>query len=172
MLAAFKLLPIATKIGIIVGFLIALAGLIGGAFYGGYAKGSAQSKIEISGYEKKVAQLNAENKTKQIQINTVVETKYVDRVKTITKTAEATHDTIIKYVPQQYNLSLGWIYSYNQSLKGLDINPKQASVSTASGVSDRDTLDIIARNNAKSLINSERLTSLQEWIREQQKLNP
>jgi hypothetical protein len=169
MWAAFKLLPGVVKIGIILGFLVALAGIIGGAYYGGYTKGSARADQEISEFQAK-AKANQQVLTETVNtINERVLTKYLTDTQYVDRVVYKNVEVVKEVVPEQYQLSYGWVYSYNQSTANLPIDPAQASNANPSPVTDRRALTTLLGNNAKFQQNSDQIVALQTYIVELRK---
>lgn len=170
MWAAFKLLPIGTKIGIAIAILGLLAAAIGGTYYVAYNKGLNVSKLEIAEYKKESEKLRADLSKADGKTTVKVVTEYKDRVHYIDRVVTQTKTVIRDSVPQQFKFSKGWVYAYNQSVRGLPLDPTLASDATPASVSDVEALaDTIAPNNGICLANKEQLISLQKWIREVEK---
>jgi hypothetical protein len=165
MWTAFKLLPISVKIGWLVGLLVAFSALFGSVAYTFYQKGLNVSKVEISQYETK----NQELENKLVVANGKVITKVVDRVvpevKYIEKVRTVNHETIKERVVHQFNLSCGWVYSYNQSVQGLEIDPVKAANATECPVAETFALDIINDNNGIALTNAKYMEALQAILK-------
>jgi hypothetical protein len=164
MWAAFRLLPLGMKAVFIGGFLALLLAVGGGLYWAGYTKGNNNSKVAIAQYE-------AKKSDKQNKITTVVGkadvvqvVKYKDRVQIVEHTTTVNHDVIKYRVPEQFHFSNGWVYAYNQSLQGLEIDPMKASDASASWVSDRTGLDYINTNNGIQAGNAVQLDALIDTI--------
>lgn len=167
MWASFKLLTWQAKAGIIGVILAILLAIIGSTAYVSYNKGLNVSKVEISQYETKVQTLNAKLATAQGRVDTKVVTEYVDRKAYIDRVVYKTRTVVQSSVPEQFTFSKGWVYAYNQSVRGLELDPVLASDKTASSISDMRALaDTIAPNNGICLANKQKADSLQQWIRE------
>lgn len=163
MWALFNSFSIGTKI--VVG--IAIIALLASISAISYNKGLNVSKLEIAEYQTKIQQLNAKKQEKQIVVNEKVIVEYKDRIKYIDKVVYTNRDVVKNVVVEQFNLSKGWIYSYNQSVKGLQIDPEKAKDSTPSTTSEMLALaDTILPNNGICLANQAKLEKLQEWIKE------
>lgn len=167
MWAAFKALTWQVKLGISIGLLAILAALIGSTAYVSYQKGLNVSKVEIQAYQTKVKDLNTKLATAQGKVDVKVVTEYKDRVAYVNRVVYKTRDVIRDSVPEQFTLSRGWIYAYNQSVRGLELDPALASDKTPSTVSEMRALaDTIAPNNGICLANKAQLDSLQQWVTE------
>lgn len=166
MWTAFKALSIGSKLFI----LAAILALFGATWYVGYSKGANISEVKIAQYEGKINKLNADLKTAQGKTDVKVVTKYLDREKVITNTVYKTRTIVEQSVPEQFTLSKGWVYAYNQSVLGLDVDAELAADPTPSTVSEMRALaDTIIPNNGKALTTAERLKALQEWVAETEK---
>lgn len=148
--------------------LVALVIAVGAAHHIGYTKGSARSDLEISRYEKQVSDLNIELKNSQGKVTERIVTEYVPRVVERTRVVTRNVEVIKEVVPEQWVLSKGWIYAYNQTILGEPIDPALAANEEPSGVYDSTALDVIGQNNGIANANHDQLVTLQEWVRQQQ----
>jgi len=163
----FKALSWGGRLGVIGGFLLMLAVVVGSAYTVGYNKGENVSRVAISQYEGKIQKLNADLAKAQGKVDVRVVTQYKDRVEYIDHVVYKNRDVIHTVVPEQFTLSKGWIYAYNQSVRGAVVDPKLASDAAPSTVSEMRALaDTIAPNNGICLATGEQLKSLQQWINE------
>lgn len=164
---AFKALSIGAKLGIAFGIVALFAAIIGSTAYVSYNKGLNVSKVEIAKYEGKIQKLNSELKTAQGKVDVRVVTEYKDRVSYVDRVVYQTRDVIRDNVPEQFTLSKGWVYAYNQSIAGLPVDPVLAADKTPSSISEMRALaDTIAPNNGVYLANKAQLDSLQKWIKD------
>lgn len=168
---AFKALSLQTKVFVIGAIIVALLAITGAAYYAGNTNGVNQSKLAISEYQRQVAELRVNLQDRQAIITGKTITEYVDRTKFVDRVVVETKEVVREVVPEQYNLSNGWIYSYNASVNGITPDRKLASDANPSPFTDRNALNVIASNNGLCLLNEVQLTGLQNWIREQEKLN-
>ena len=146
MFEPLKLLTLKTKailIGII--FAIMLTAVVSTGFIY-YNKGVNQAKVELQKFEKKKARVETKLVTKAAEVDTKVVIKYIKKVEQVDKVVEKNIE-VIKLVPYRFNLSKGWLYTYNQSVLGLEVDPVLASDSTESLVADNEALKIITENN-------------------------
>lgn len=104
------------------------------------------------------------------QITERVVTNYVTRRETIREVVYRNRDVIRNVVPEQNQLSQGWVYAHNQTVRILPIDYNLASNPAPSSVSDRDALDIVAQNYRIANENREQLINLQNWVRQQQEI--
>ncbi len=155
------------KYKIIAGVAVAAAlAFAGGALYQiGLNKGKTESKIAILEYEKKSADLQKRLDEAAGKVTTKIVTEYVDRVVTRERIVYRNNDIIVEVVPETFNLTKGWIYAYNQTLLGKEIDPKIALNPEESKVTDRQGLTVIANNNAICVANADQLSALQAWIK-------
>ena len=167
MFAALKLIPFGAKIGILIAILAAL----GGMYYVAYNKGLNVAAVEIAQYEGKVNKLQAEvnEKVGKVKVETV--TRYLKGETVAGETVYRTRTVVEQSVPEQFTFSNGWIYTYNQSVKGEETNSTLASDATSSGVSDKQALVTIVANNAISHRNERRLDTLTGYLVQMEKIN-
>ena len=159
---AFKALPAAVKIGLLVAILAALS-----AFgFIMYREGLNTAAVEIAKYEGKVSALNTALVQANARTTERIVPQYIDRVNTVRETVYKNTDTIKAAVPVQGNMSMGWVYAYNQSVLGKPIAFDLAKVATSSRFTDNETLQRIAANNGKCLANAEQLNALSAWVQE------
>ena len=165
MFAAFKLIGWQVKLGI----LVALLAIMGAIYYVGYTKGENVSRVEIAKYEGKVEKLNADLAKAQGKVYVQIVTQYKDRLQYVDRVITKTRTVVEQSVPEQFKFSKGWVYSFNQSILGLDVDPKLASNEEASSVSDMRALSrTIIPNNGVCLSNAEQLKALQQWTLDSQ----
>jgi hypothetical protein len=162
-----KALPLASKLTLAGAILAALLLTIGSTYYVAYNKGLNVSALAIERYQTSSAKLMAAITKSQGIVRERRLVSYVDRVKVIDNTIVQTRTIVRDSVPQQFKFSRGWIYSYNQSVKNLPVDPVLASDATPATVSDVDALaDTIVPNNGRCLVNKARLDELQAFVRE------
>ena len=167
MWAAFKGLSIGGKLFI----LAAILALFGATYYVGYSRGTNISKVEIAEYEGKVATLDAKVRDAQGKVNVETVTRYLQGETVAGQTVYRTRTIVEKTVPEQFTFSNGWIYTYNQSVQGLETDENFASDPTPSGVTDKQALKTIVDNNASSLKNARQLDTLTGYLVEMEKVN-
>lgn len=113
----------------------------------------------------------AKLKEKQVVVTTKVEVKYIDRIKTIREKGDAIEVVREVFVPADSgNLGGGFRLFYDATLTGTI--PESASITDAPAVPVADLADTIAVNHERCLIAYATAEGLQEWVREQQKINP
>jgi len=99
-------------------------------------------------------------------VKEVIVTKYVDRVKVIKEKEYVYNKQAINNVPNQFELSNGWVYLHDSSARGDPADPARSSDATPSGVADNQALAIIVSNNSAALQNAEQLRAVLEIVRE------
>lgn len=100
-----------------------------------------------------------------------VETKYVDRVKTIREKGDTIVQKVPVYVPAGLpDLPGGWRLLHDHAAAGTIPGPSE----TADGapVAPETAAATVAANYTTCLATAEQLRGLQEWVNEQKRLNP
>lgn len=162
----FKSLSWAARIGIIGGLLLWFVTIVGVSYHLGYTKGENLSKVEVERYQSKLSQTQTKVEVANKEVEYLTVTKYLDHVKYRDRIVYKTKEVIREVVPEQYNLSNGWVYAYNQSVLGLELDSNKASDSTASSTTDRAALEVVTSNNGVCQLNNEKLIALQQWFRD------
>ena len=153
----------------IIGALAAIAALLGACIYiyqQGKNHGIDIANANIARYEQQVSDLNAELAKKEILVRERVITEYHTKEIVRTQVEYKNRDIIKTIVPEQFNLSKGWIYAHNQSALGLNIDQILAADPHPSGISDRTALLTVTENYNLSNGTADRLEALQKYIRE------
>lgn len=166
MWSAFKLVPFKIKLLIGVLFLAFIGAVAFGSMQVGLTKGRAESKVAIAQYETKLSDLRAKISEKQTVTDTKIVTKYITDVKEVEKIIYRNRDVIKTVVPEKYYLTKGWLYAYNQSVRGLPIDAVLAANDEDSGIIDSVGLETINDNNGKCIAREAQITGLQDWINE------
>lgn len=162
MWAAFKALSWGGKALV----LAAILAILASCYYVGLDRGKNISKVEIQRYQTEKQKLIAERNAAQAKIDIRYVTEYKDRVQYVDRVVTKTRTVVEQSVPEQFTLSRGWIYAYNQSILGLDVDPAKASDATPSTTSEMRALaDTIVPNNGIYLSTKAQLEALQAWIR-------
>lgn len=162
MWAAFKVIPWAIKIGI----LVSLLGMLTGFGWVCYDRGLNVSKVEIAHYETKLATLQGKLDTANARTTTKYVTLYKDRIVTLHDTVTTNTKTIQAAIPDTFEFSKAWIYAYNQSIGGLAIDFDLAKQPGSSKISATSGLIHITRNNEICLANATQLNSLIAYTQE------
>jgi hypothetical protein len=110
-------------------------------------------------------------KEKQVVVTTRVETKYIDRIKTIREKGDVIVQKVPVYIPADTpDFPGGFRVLLDGAATG--IVPDAGSELDAAPVPAQTLAASVADNYGTCLANAEQLTGLQEWVREQQALNP
>jgi hypothetical protein len=156
----FKILGALAAVGVLISVGIAIDRIA-------YNKGLNVSALEIAKYQTAILSLDGKLKEAQSKVNTRIEYKYLTDTVERTRIQYVNRDVIIDRVPEQYALSVGWVYAHNQAALGLEINPMLASDAAPSIITDRIAIEKISSNYiAVCQANEEKLTALQTWVRE------
>ena len=158
---------------IMAGAAVAVLAVAFGATYNiAYNKGLNVSQVQIAEYEGKVQKLNADLKTAQSNVTTRIQTEYIDRVVERERIVYRNREVIVTQVPEQYILSQGWVDAHDATVRNEELEPEIAANAFPSGYTDREVLQVIARNYGQvCLANADQLTALQRWVTEQGKVN-
>lgn len=127
------------------------------------------------GWQKKVLEQQAEIaqlKQKSAEVSTKVVTKYIDKITVV----KEKNNEIAKYINQDADakcqLPNSFSVLHDAAAKNELPDSTRATDASASGVKLSEATTTIVGNYGICNQNSEQLKALQEWIREQQKLNP
>ena len=113
----------------------------------------------------------AKLKEKQVVVTTKVETVYVDRVTTIREKGDAIEVVREVFVPADSgNIGGGFRLFHDAAVTG--VIPESASILDAAPVPVADLADTIATNYERCHVAYATVEGLQDWILEQQKVNP
>ena len=154
----FSIIPLPYKIAAIVFIIIS-------AFGFGYVKGNARAEAEIATFAAEQNAKVAELERKNAEISNTVVTKYVDKVRVVKQREVVYVNTAKDLVPGQFDLSNGWLFLHDSSVKGFDADSTRASDATTSGIKDNQALGVVIENYSTCHQNAEQLTQLQDWIR-------
>ncbi len=146
--------------------IIAVVFIVGGAFAAGYQKGTAQGEVMIQQAANEAEQLKIELEKEQANIKERVVTEYVDKIKVVTQKETIYRDAAEKSVPGKFNLTNGWVYLHDTSIKGEELNPEMTTDDTDSVIKDNQALGTVLANYSICLQNAQQLVSLQSWILE------
>ena len=113
----------------------------------------------------------AKLKEKQVVVTTKVETVYVDRVRTIREKGDAIEVVREVFVPADSG-SLGGGFRLFHDAAVTGVIPESASITDAAAVPIADVADTLASNYERCHVAYATVEGLQDWIREQQRLNP
>ena len=146
--------------------IIAVVFIVGGAFAAGYQKGTAQGEVMIQQAANEAEQLKIELEKEQQNIKERVVTEYVDKIKVVTQKETIYREAAEKSVPGKFNLTNGWVYLHDTSVKGEELNPEMTTDDTDSVIKDNQALGTVLANYSICLQNAQQLVSLQSWILE------
>jgi hypothetical protein len=161
----FNLIPLPYRI---LGALLIVASLIGGSVYYGYHKAELKYIAKIAKMEADSDVLQAKLDASLSEVKVEVLTKYFDRVKVVKEKEYVYIEQAASVVPNQFQLSSGWVYLHDTVATGSDADPTRSADGTPSGIEDNQALGIITENYGICKQNAEQLESLQEWVREAQ----
>lgn len=153
----FGLIPLPYK-------LLAGVALIIGVFFYGYTKGSANAQAEINAFEAETNDVIADLERKNQEISNTVVTQYVDRVQVVREKEYVYRDIVETIVPNQHDMSNGWVYTHDAAASSNDADPARASDAASSGIADTQALVGIIRNYSVCQQNAEQLIQLQQWV--------
>ena len=143
--------------------------VVGAYFYGGYGVQSA--------WQARVAELEAKVKIaeeKSQQINTVIETKIVTKVKVIKENVYVNREIIKevagKQLDAQCTLPKSTVSLHDSASRNEIPERAAATDGTPSGVEASRLLDRVVENYGACNENAEKLRMWQEWYREQKKI--
>jgi len=161
----------------IVIFLVVVGGLFGGGFTTGHKFATNHYTTIIAQMEADAATLRAEKAELQTKLTAEIAnvkerivTKYVDRVKVITKKEYVYREQANNNVPDRTELSNGWVSLHDSAARNADADSTRSSDATGSGIAANQALAVVTENYAACHANAEQLTSLQEYVREVQRV--
>ena len=161
----------------IIAFVLFVGILFGGGFWTGHTWASNHYKVIISTMEEEAATLRAEKAELQVKLTPEIAnvkekivTKYVDRVKVITKKEYVYREQATNNVPDRVELSNGWVSLHDSAARNTDADSTASSDGTGSGVAANQALAVVTENYAICHANAEQLNALQEYVREVQQI--
>ena len=147
--------------------------LLAGWYYGHarFNAGQADIQAKWDAQKAKDADELARLKAKAAEVTARVETKYIDRVKTVREKGE----TIVRQVPVYITRDLpelpgAFRWLHDHAAQG--IVPGASIPVDAVPVAPADVAATVAENYTQCLATAEQLRGLQEWVTEQKRLNP
>jgi hypothetical protein len=156
---------------------VAVAVLFGGGYKTGHTFATNHYTAIIATMEADAATLRAEQAELQAKLTAEIAnvkerivTKYVDRVKVITKKEYIYREQATNNVPDRTELSNGWVSLHDDAATGRDADSTRSSDATGSGVASNQALAVVTDNYAACHANAEQLTALQEYVREVQRV--
>jgi len=147
----------------------ALVIILFGIFYEGNYYGTKDYRARIAEMETKVDEVKVESE----KVNTVIQTKYVDRVKIVKEKAEENVKIIEKIVTQYDNkceLSNAAIVLHNSASQNTVSPSAGNSVEGTSNVKISDVLRAVTDNYSTYYQTREQVIGWQQWYKEQKKI--
>ena len=147
----------------------ALVIILFGIFYEGNYYGTKDYRARIAEMETKVGEVKVESE----KVNTVIQTKYVDRVKIVKEKAEENVKIIEKIVTQYDNkceLSNAAIVLHNSASQNTVSPSAGNSVEGTSNVKISDVLRAVTDNYSTYYQTREQVIGWQQWYKEQKKI--
>lgn len=152
-------------------WVLAIVAVLGYASVRIYDAGQADTQRKWDASTAKGRKLVEELKKKQVVVTTKVETVYVDRVTTIREKGDAIEVVREVFVPADSgNIGGGFRLFHDAAVTG--VIPESASILDAAPVPVADLADTIATNYERCHVAYATVEGLQDWILEQQKVNP
>jgi hypothetical protein len=163
--------PISSNVKLIGGgvLLLIVVALLGYGFYRVYNAGVNTAKVSISKYEKDIETLRRKLNEKDARTKERIITEYHEKVIYRTKVQVVNRDIITRIVPEQFNLSNGWVYAHDQASKGELIDESKAANATPSETSDKEALLVVTENYDGYNRTADQLEALQKYLKETQK---
>lgn len=122
--------------------------------------------IERSRWDKKMAEMQAEvdrlNAMAQ-EVKTVVETKYITRIQTVTVAGKEVIREIPVHVHDTCELSWGWVRNHNAAAGDVTTVSSADSDDAPTGISATQALEVVAFNYSTCSLDREKLRGLQEY---------
>lgn len=173
-----NLIPPQYKLLAYVVIAVVLVGLLfGGGYKTGHTFATNHYTAIIAKMEKDAETLRADKAELQTKLTAEIAnvkekivTKYIDRVKVITKKEYIYREQATNNVPDRTELSNGWVSLHDDAATGRDADSTRSSDATGSGVAANQALAVVTENYAACHANAEQLTSLQEYVREVQRV--
>ena len=136
-----------------------------------YAEGQADTQKDWDAAVARGVIEVAKLKEKQVVVTTRVETKYIDRIKTVKEKGSVVIQKVPVYLPAGTpDLPLGFFLLNNSAITGE--LPDSADIPDGATIAAQAFAEGVVENYTVCRANSAQLVGLQEWILEQQKLNP
>jgi hypothetical protein len=162
-------------------YIVAAVLVVGALFGGGYKTGHtfasnhytaiiAKMEADAAKLEVEKAELQTKLTAEIANVKERIVTKYVDRVKVITKKEYVYREQATNNVPDRTELSNGWVSLHDDAATGRDADSTRSSDATGSGIAANQALARVTENYTACHANAEQLTALQEYVREVEKL--
>lgn len=153
----FKMIPLPIRI------LSLILGLVVSFLYGVHV-GTMKSKVTISDFTATKTEQQAKIQKEVSEKNIQIVTKYVDRWHTIKEIESVNKEYAKNIVPNQHDLSVGWVSTHNASASSTKVDSTSAANPTPSGVTDNQALETIIDNYSKYHQCSTQLNSVLDVI--------
>jgi len=162
----FNLIPSSYKV---IAIVVAALGLAGTSYYFGYTRAKTAADLEFKTYQEEARKQidNLIDKLAKAEAKVIIE--YVDRITTI-KEKEYVYIDKSKNVPSRCELSTGWVYLHDSATRGAEPDSARVADATPSGIKDNQALSTIVSNYSVCEQNAQQLKSLQEWVRNNNKI--
>lgn len=148
--------------------IVAATAITLNSFYNkGYERATAECELKIQKMKAAMDELKLELEREQANIKEKVITKYVDKVRII-KEKEYVYVDQTENVPTNCELSNGWVYLHDASVRGDNAESARVSDATSSGIADNRALATVIQNYSIHQQTVEQLKALQDWIRQTQ----
>lgn len=162
----FNLIPLPYRI---IGGLLIVAVVILGSYATGYQDGGDKCRSDWDKENAKAASAVQQAQEKIGENNDANVTQYVDRWNTIKEKEYVYVDTAKSRVPNQRDMSNGWVYLHDQAAKADNADPALASDEASSGIKDNQALAVVVSNYSQCLQDKNQLIALQAWITDTKK---
>lgn len=150
-----------------------LALLALGLFYGHLRYNAGQADIQTKWDTAKALEVSASEKlqTEQAKVTTVIETKYVDRVRVIRERGKTILKEVPVYVPAD-SCDLPGGFRLLHDAAATNTLPDPAALADAAPVPAQDVASTVAENYTGCNANAEQIDRWNEWSAKQKALNP
>jgi hypothetical protein len=159
-----NMIPFPYKILIAV---LVICGIFGYGYMKGLQVGNDKLKLFKAQSIAQYQELQAAYEKAKNAVNEKIITEYVDRIVYVTKWRTKNVE-IVKEVPSNCELSSGWVHVHDSAAESRDANSTAAADGTSSKIKDTEALATVVDNYGTCAANAERLTALQNWVKDQQ----
>lgn len=143
--------------------LIAATALAAAGFYG-YTKGVAEGNLKVVTAAKEKSDMVAEYERRLGERKVEIVTQYVDRWNVIKERETRNVTQATNNVPNQYQLSSGWVYLHDQSARAAEADGTRSSDASPSGVGDNQALATVVTNYSRYHQCEAQVRALQDLI--------
>ena len=152
-------------------WVLAIVAVLGYASVRIYDAGQADTQRKWDASTAKGRKLVEELKKKQVVVTTKIETVYVDKVRTVYERGQTIVKQVPVYVPVDAPDLPGSVRVFHDAAAG-GFLPDPARIPDAAPVELATFAGTVASNYTLCHADAVRFAGLQEWVREQQGLNP